>query len=254
MSGLGAALAYLEADLSVIPVWPRDKRPLQSWKAYQVRRPTRPEVMSWWKRWPDAGVGVVCGRVSGLAVVDCDPRNGDGLTTLADRLPRTPTAETGGGGWHFYFRPLPGERLAKVPSLLPGIDLQGDGSYVIAPPSIHPSGRPYHWLPGRALGEVPLAPLPLFIRQLITLRLQRETEAEQSCRPMPRGTRLTLDAVLGVLRGVRRCGHGWVALCPAHDDQVPSLSVGDGGGRPLLHCFAGCTFGEILAALRAEAA
>lgn len=182
------------------------------------------------------------------------PRNGDGLTALADRLPRTPTAETGGGGWHFYFRLLPGEALAKVPSLLPGIDLQGDGSYVIAPPSIHPSGRPYHWLQGRALGEVLLAPLPLLIRQLVALHRHHDEEP----RRRPAGSAasvLTLAAALSMLRGARRCGGGWVALCPAHDDREQSLSLAEGaGGKLLAYCHAGCAFTEILAALRREAA
>jgi hypothetical protein len=45
--------------------------------------------------------------------------------------------------------------------------------------------------------------------------------------------------------------------CPGpmhrHGDLSPSLSVKDGrNGRPLLHCFAGCSHEEIVAALRAR--
>jgi putative DNA primase/helicase len=48
----------------------------------------------------------------------------------------------------------------------------------------------------------------------------------------------------------RRCGSGWIALCPAHDDRKPSLSVHLGKDlRALLYCHAGCTFGSILRAL-----
>ncbi|MDB9943426.1 toprim domain-containing protein [Octadecabacter sp.] len=47
----------------------------------------------------------------------------------------------------------------------------------------------------------------------------------------------------------RKCGHGWVDICPAHNDQNPSLSVGLGAdGTLLLHCFAGCAFSAIVQA------
>lgn len=249
-----AALRYLDVGFSVIPVLPRDKRPLLLWRDFQARRPTRPEVVSWWRRWPEAGVAIVCGRISGLAVLDGDPRNGEGLAALADRLPTTPAVETGGGGWHYYFRLPPGERVGKAPGLLPGVDLQAEASYAIAPPSLHPSGRLYRWLEGHALGEIPLAPLPAIIRQLIAVR---ENPAAD---PPPRRYRLNrsalnMDGVLSALDGKRRCGNGWVARCPAHDDHVQSLSVGRGDdGCVLLYCHAGCAFEEIVAALRVEAA
>jgi hypothetical protein len=61
---------------------------------------------------------------------------------------------------------------------------------------------------------------------------------------------VTLDEVLGRLQGVRRLGTAKAqALCPAHADQEPSLSVDVGeNGCVLMHCHAGCTFDDILAA------
>lgn len=57
--------------------------------------------------------------------------------------------------------------------------------------------------------------------------------------------------VLGRLHGVQQTGRGqWKALCPAHDDRHPSLSVAEGdGGKALLHCFAGCAYPDIINAL-----
>jgi phage/plasmid primase-like uncharacterized protein len=47
----------------------------------------------------------------------------------------------------------------------------------------------------------------------------------------------------------RKCKDGWVDICPAHNDQQPSLSIGIGeDGQLLLHCFAGCSFTDILVA------
>jgi putative DNA primase/helicase len=61
---------------------------------------------------------------------------------------------------------------------------------------------------------------------------------------------LDLDEVLSGLERVRRCGSGWVARCPAHDDHNPSLSIGRGDdGKALLTCHAGCPYQAIVDAL-----
>lgn len=115
-------------------------------------------VKRWWKEWPNANIGIATGR-SGLAVLDIDPRN-DGDQSLADllarhgELPDGPIALTGGGGQHYY---LQGELKSRV--LAPGVDLKSAGGYVVAPPSVHESGRSYSWdagYPGSA--DVPAAP------------------------------------------------------------------------------------------------
>lgn len=61
-----------------------------------------------------------------------------------------------------------------------------------------------------------------------------------------------LELILGRLRGVRHSSAGWTALCPAHPDRNPSLSVREQNGRILLHCFAGCSVQAICAALGLE--
>lgn len=61
---------------------------------------------------------------------------------------------------------------------------------------------------------------------------------------------VTLDLLLERLAGVRKRGRGYSALCPAHNDREPSLSITEGDdGRVLLHCFAGCSPEEIAAEL-----
>ena len=111
-----------------------------------------PEAISrWWARWPGANVAVRTGAVSGLVVVDIDPDHG-GVATMRNlvdshgSLTRGPVVRTGSGGWHAYFR-HPGEpvRNSAGTRLGAGVDVRGDGGYVIAPPSRHASGRQYEW-------------------------------------------------------------------------------------------------------------
>jgi hypothetical protein len=134
------------------------------WRAFQQRIAKPEEIEGWYRRWPDANVGIVTGQASGLVVVDVDARHGghDSLAQLErvhGPLPPTIEAITGGGGRHLYYAHPGGMHPNRV-AMHPGIDLRGDGGCVVAPPSVHPSGRVYAWAEGRAPGDLPLAALP----------------------------------------------------------------------------------------------
>ncbi len=164
---LTIALDYLSRGWSVIPVRSREKRPLVNWQDYQQRRPTEEEVRAWFTTWPDANIGIVTGAVSGLVVLDIDPAH-DGVASLGQLqrrhgpLPTTVEAVSGGGGRHLYFA-HPGGLVRNRVALAPGIDVRGDGGMIVAPPSIHSSGKRYAWRKGHAPGEIPLAPLPTWL-------------------------------------------------------------------------------------------
>ena len=164
---LAAALDYLARGWSVVPVVPRAKRPMVPWRAFQKRRPREDEVRKWFTRWPDANVSVVTGALSGLVVLDVDPRHGGAqalaaIETRHGALPQTVESVTGGGGRHVYFAHPGGEVRNRV-GLAPGIDLRGDGGTIVAPPSIHPSGNPYRWRAGHGPAEMAPAPLPAWL-------------------------------------------------------------------------------------------
>lgn len=165
-----AALGYLALGWSVAPVQARGKRPLVRWTALQSARATPAEIARWFERWPDANVGVVTGAVSGLVVLDVDAGHG-GEESLAELermhgpLEPTPESLTGGGGRHLYFR-HPGQEIGNRAGFREGLDLRGDGGMVVAPPSIHPSGRPYRWRTGRDPRELAPAPMPRWLRAL----------------------------------------------------------------------------------------
>ena len=162
---------YLAKGWAVIPVEPCGKRPLVKWEVYQQARPGRTTLADWLERWPKANLGIVTGVVSGLVVVDVDPRHGgsDSLTELEQRhgrLPATLEVVTGGGGRHLYFR-HPGPITFNRAGFAQGLDLRGDGGYVVAPPSIHASGRRYVWMDWKEDGAPTGASLSLPPRWLL---------------------------------------------------------------------------------------
>lgn len=165
-----AALDYIGRGWSAVALRPRDKFPLVRWEPYQYRAADPAEVQRWFDRWPDANVGIVTGQVSGLVVLDVDPRHGgeDSIAAWAAAgrfLPDTIEAATGGGGRHLYFR-TPAEFLRNRVGLAPGIDLRANGGLVVAPPSIHPSGGRYVWRQGCAPADRDPAALPDWLRRL----------------------------------------------------------------------------------------
>jgi hypothetical protein len=130
------------------------------------RNPDR--IWSWWRRWPEANVGIRTGRASELVVLDVDVRHGgdaslEVLEATYDRLPQTLTAHSGGGGRHLYFQ-HPGGHIPNSAQLggFSGLDVRADGGYIVAPPSLHQSGHRYAW-------EEPLHPLEALPRWLCDL-------------------------------------------------------------------------------------
>lgn len=254
---LAPALSYAARGWSVVPVHGivhgrctcgrRDcpapgKHPRVRWEAAMHERATEERVRGWWRRWPEANVAVVTGSVSGVAVLDVDPRSGgDGalaaLEAVHGTLPRTVEARSGGGGRHLWFA-----SSADLPSVViaPGVELKAERSSVIAPPSLHRSGERYAWLPEQGPDDLAPAPLPAWL----ALPAPEGADARAHHVPGDAPARTTQEqaefasawARAGV---VLRAGDNSY-LCPFHDDTHPSLHVDAEGCR--WYCF-GCRRG-----------
>lgn len=143
-SNLAAALALAKRGLPVFPAGP-DKRPLvKDWQARATADPAA--IRRWWLKWPDAMPALPMGRRSGLAVLDMDLHGQkDGAAALRD-LGHDPAAlspvtiATPSGGMHAYFR-WPEGMGNSATGLPAGVDVRGDGGYVIAPGASGPKGR-----------------------------------------------------------------------------------------------------------------
>ena len=106
------------------------------------------QAARWWSMWPEANIGIVCGAVSGLVVIDVDGPDGEetleALAAELGPLPETVEALTGKGR-HLYFAHPSVEIRPSAGVLGPGLDVRGDGGYVVGPLSLHYTGRRYEW-------------------------------------------------------------------------------------------------------------
>jgi hypothetical protein len=127
-------------------------------------------IREWWKKWPYSNIGVLTGERSGMFALDIDVKsNGkDSLDELIEkygRLPDTVEQITGSRGSHYLFRYIKG--IKNRVGILPGVDIRGEGGYIIVSPSIHYSGNRYEWeLLSRPL-QVPIADPPTWLTNLI---------------------------------------------------------------------------------------
>jgi len=172
---LEAALEYARIG---VPVFPCRIRPEGKKKAKSPYTPNGfkdastgiEQIKCWWANHPDAIIGMPTGKMSGLIVIDIDPRHGgdhsfQGLIDKHGKLPETLTAITGGGGTHYYFRYPNAEIRCSNSKLASGVDVKADGGYVILPPSGHESGKSYFWDGDFDLDAV--AEMPSWLLELI---------------------------------------------------------------------------------------
>lgn len=141
---LDGALDLAGRGWPVFPCEPRGKRPITDHGVKDATTDTA-QIEAWWSRTPDANIGLACGDA--VVVVDFD---GDEWPDV----PETLVVRTGRGR-HIYLDPE-GQRYGNRARLGGrAIDVRGAGGYVIAPPSVHPSGAVYQWEGAAALAPVP---------------------------------------------------------------------------------------------------
>jgi len=143
---------YISRGYSIIPIaitkegTGLEKKPLIRWKEYQNRRATMDEVRKWINEFKYFNIAIVTGKVSNLTVIDIDDKK---IEEKFDKI-KTAIVETG-KGYQIY---ILGGRESKVICKDPDIRVKGDGGYVLAPPSVHPSGKLYRFLFGYDLDKI----------------------------------------------------------------------------------------------------
>lgn len=213
-------------------------------------------VLAWWRRWPEANIGIATGSESGFFVLDLDRAKGaeasaiSALVELEDlhgRLPPTLSQRTGSGGNHRLYRwsaqvPVKSrKRVLFCGDVAAAVDTRGSGGYIVAPPSLHETGRRYEWRTGEtAVAEVVEA--PRWLLDAITAVRVRGQPPRPAAAPLPalgaeadRAERYVRAALQGACRRLSEAAPGgrheamiregrtlggWAHLCPALGREV----------------------------------
>lgn len=156
------ALQYAGRGWKIFPL--QGKIPFKGTQGFKDATTDPAIIEAWWARWPQANIGIATGN--GLVVLDIDgPEGLAELKALIARhgpLPATLAVRTG-NGIHLYFRDVGSAGLSgSVRSSARGkLHVRSEGGYVVAPPSLHPSGKVYQWINP----ELTVANLPSWLKE-----------------------------------------------------------------------------------------
>lgn len=179
MDTLSFALAYIREGWAVFPVIPKGKSPA-TLHGFKDASHDENKARSWFAS-GHYNIGIATGETSGIIVVDIDDEEGEAewRAIASQNEPfATREARTGGGGRHILFR-HPGIHVGNRTPFR-HIHIRGDGGYIVAPPSIHPSGRRYEWL-----NDLPVAPMPIWLLNMLLGKESKETASDQPPAPGP---------------------------------------------------------------------
>lgn len=149
-----AAVEYIKMGIAVFPLKERGKAPITR-NGCKDATTDAAQVKAWWQQFPNANIGIATGKKSGgIFVIDLDideDKGIDGYHTLQDwerdngSFPDTWRVKTGRGGCHLYFKAPLNCEIRNRAGIIDGVDIRGEGGYVVAPPSIHSNGFRYEW-------------------------------------------------------------------------------------------------------------
>lgn len=226
---LAVALDLAACGLPVFPLAPRSKDPYAAGHRCRCKTPHKngckdattneAAIRDWWQNHPTANIGYLP-----PFLLDVDSNKPGAADWLAARpgLPPTPRVRTGSGGAHYLFADLPGGPWHNNAKLCKGVDVRDNSGkgYAVAAGSIHPNGTPYQWEPGAGLDDLPLAPVPDWLREELTAALATPdppplaapaTSATDSATPQ-RAARIIDKALARVVQEGRNEAGLWAAL------------------------------------------
>lgn len=177
---LEQALKYAARGISVFPCWPATKEPACR-HGFKVATTNPATIRRWWQAM-SYNIAIATGIVSRVWVLDVDGAFGAAALVELEAehgpLPATLTSVTA-SGCHLWFAcssPIP----SSVGRIAIGLDVRGDGGYVLAPPSVHPDGPRYRWNHNKSLVVAP--------DWLIALTSRRPTLSERALANLPHGS------------------------------------------------------------------
>lgn len=233
-----AARAYASIGWPVLPLVPREKRPANDGGLTNASTDLN-QIDTWWKRWPAANIGLRTGDI--FDVLDLDSR--EAVETLQKLIliwqlehgsenlsyKHSGPMQGTGKGFHMLFAATGARNFANR---YPGIDFRGQRGYIVAAPSIHPSGHRYQWIRD---GEPPEP--PGWLHQMLVPARTTEPRGIDPSDMAP-----ILDLFTSTFRGqpLQQTGARYLTTCifPDHDDSTPSFVLYPENNS--FYCF-GCT-------------
>ncbi|MBM4222886.1 MAG: DUF3987 domain-containing protein, partial [Gammaproteobacteria bacterium] len=213
VSNLDWAMQYVNQGWSVIPLYEADidghcscgkKNCTSVGKHPRVKNGSKDGssdplmVKKWWNIWPNANIGIVTGSASKICVLDIDPKNGglDSLSMIQEKYGplMSSSVRSGGQGKHFYFSILD-DSIKNHVNIYPGIDIRGEGGYIVAPPSRHKSGDIYQW--ERLL--IDQVPAPDFLKNIDALKDKKSKNTQSENKFLAGSRNNFLTSVSGYL-------------------------------------------------------
>ena len=203
-------------------------------------------VFHWWKRWPQANIGLHCGP-SGILALDLDVYKDEYLPNAIDELltkedENTVTSLTGSGGVHLLYKcdKKYGNHRKYLP---PGLDVRCWGAYIVLPPSNHRLGA-YQWEIDYAPLDRPILPVPTKLAAILDRILLERQESAQRAKDAALLVTPEFDMVADALRFIpaQQDYNDWVSVLMAVHSAYP-----DGQGIAVCEAWSPGYDGEIAA-------
>lgn len=232
---VGIANCYLRGGFSVIPVHPNSKTPKISWSKYKIEHMSQNSIRNFFGE--EDNIAVITGAISQITVIDIDDENKfskfynfNGLIEKANTIVKSPK------GYHFWFKYDSQLETSQIRDF--GFDIKNDNAIINVPPS-RIDGRRYLFLKSDGIGEIPLD----FKEKILKRKKNSPLMSNETL----------LEEVLNRVIVTRQLSNGdYRCVCPAHEDDEPSLDVGFRNGKLYIKCWAGCSKDEVLKAIGIE--
>lgn len=248
MTTFEIALQWIELGIAVIPCWFKTKYPaLNSWYEFQTRLPTVQELKSWFTM--NRNIAVITGW-RGLVVIDFDVMSAYDtflqISPTSKLFQNTYTVKTARGVHSYFFvqQSVKNSHIGKI-------DIKAAGGFVIAPPSIHPSGSRYSVSKENSIQSVEKLTDILPVEMQLTENTPSYSTPYNDDDPYSMAGRYNPEtdmirqikdriSILDYFYDAHPTRNGWyVAKCPFHDDSSPSFWIDT--NRGLCGCYSGCT-------------
>ena len=191
---LTQAQGYADAGKYVFPVKVKSKQPANG-NSFKGATISKEVIHNFWKD-TAFNIGLATGEINNLVVVDVDDEQiWAKFVATQGGLPQGPKVITG-KGHHLYFAYPKGRQIRNRQAPGNGFDIRANGGYVVAPPSIHHSGKVYRFTKSPELSELP--ELPEWLLELIAEPEKSANTTLNFTAPIPAASDSTPWAMAGL--------------------------------------------------------